>query len=101
MHAVLTSRLYPYGKSSSDAVLYGTDDGATEKVYLGSGFLFYGRFVSNAYVSLKNKTLFPHLFNNTKAIRLYLHYNNNKLKELHLHNNTIVTQHNKIKSTCS
>ena len=52
MFQVLPSRLYPFGRSSFDFELYGTDDGATEKIYFGNGFLFYGRFVSNAYVSL-------------------------------------------------
>ena len=52
MHnTAIDSNLYPYGNGVYDNVLLGTDDDSTTRILFDQSFLFYGRFLSSAFVS--------------------------------------------------
>ena len=46
------SRLYPFGLPQRDIPHFGADEKSSRKVLFGQPFLFYGQFVTSAYVSL-------------------------------------------------
>ena len=51
LFAELKSPLCPYGSAAMDNVLLNTDDGSTPRISFGQSFLFFGRFLTSAFVS--------------------------------------------------